>query len=552
MEARNRSLPDWFTRVRSRQVVLPRFQRFEAWGWSQVESLLNSVLRGLPAGAVLVLEVGKDQPFEWRPVASAPEDGENINEHLLDGQQRLTALWRALHDNYPDRSYFVSFDDSDVGNSIVSWGRWEKEGKRHPLWPDSANKVWEKRLIPLRLMRPDAEHQAQNWILEVCDQDFQAAMKLQSAINALRLKFQTYNIPYLHLPIDTDPDTALDVFVRMNTSATPLTVFDIAVAQIESASKLSLHDLVSELEAEAPTVRNYIAPERLVLSVSALLSGWTPTESSFRKREFISGFIEKWPSVKRGIARALQFLEDEKVFDGTRLPTEVVLYPLAALWANAPSGLDEEGEARTILRKYLWRAFFTERYERTSATRALVDYREISELLAGKDVEPRIFDDSEFRLPTAEQLVEAGWPKTKERLARAVLAVSLRTGGIDFADGHPVDRLRLANREYHHLYPDAWLSNIGVQSSKIYRALNCALVTWRTNRTMAAKAPSKYIQERSAASSLGEAEIVRRIESHLIPYNSLVSDDYDKFLKARAEATLGVVLKLCDGQSLIG
>jgi hypothetical protein len=30
IEARNRLLPDWFTRIRTRQTVLPRFQRFEA------------------------------------------------------------------------------------------------------------------------------------------------------------------------------------------------------------------------------------------------------------------------------------------------------------------------------------------------------------------------------------------------------------------------------------------------------------------------------------------------------------------------------------------
>jgi len=32
INAQNRLLPDWFARVRTRQTVLPRFQRFEAWG----------------------------------------------------------------------------------------------------------------------------------------------------------------------------------------------------------------------------------------------------------------------------------------------------------------------------------------------------------------------------------------------------------------------------------------------------------------------------------------------------------------------------------------
>jgi hypothetical protein len=32
IEARSRPLPGWFTRIRTRQTVLPRFQRFEVWG----------------------------------------------------------------------------------------------------------------------------------------------------------------------------------------------------------------------------------------------------------------------------------------------------------------------------------------------------------------------------------------------------------------------------------------------------------------------------------------------------------------------------------------
>jgi hypothetical protein len=56
MDARNRSLDDWFTRIRTGQVRLPRFQRFEAWGPSEVTDLLQTVVDELPAGAVLVLE----------------------------------------------------------------------------------------------------------------------------------------------------------------------------------------------------------------------------------------------------------------------------------------------------------------------------------------------------------------------------------------------------------------------------------------------------------------------------------------------------------------
>ena len=72
IEARNRSLPDWFTRIRTRQTVLPRFQRFEAWSHSNVTQLFNTILRNLPVGAVLVLEIGNDEPFISRNLRGHP------------------------------------------------------------------------------------------------------------------------------------------------------------------------------------------------------------------------------------------------------------------------------------------------------------------------------------------------------------------------------------------------------------------------------------------------------------------------------------------------
>jgi hypothetical protein len=138
MEARNRRLPEWFNRLRTGQVRLPRFQRFEAWGYDKVGGLIETVLRGLPSGATLILEVGDKEPFASRPVAGAPSPTERATEHLLDGQQRLTALWRSFHDKYEDRTYFVTFeeDEDHPGQQVPKvYGqpRWDRGGKRYPI-----------------------------------------------------------------------------------------------------------------------------------------------------------------------------------------------------------------------------------------------------------------------------------------------------------------------------------------------------------------------------------------------------------------------------------
>lgn len=64
MESGDRRLPEWLTRIRTGQIKLPRFQRFEAWTHATVTAVLNNVLRELPIGALLILKVNpENEPF---------------------------------------------------------------------------------------------------------------------------------------------------------------------------------------------------------------------------------------------------------------------------------------------------------------------------------------------------------------------------------------------------------------------------------------------------------------------------------------------------------
>lgn len=138
MHAHDRFLPEWFNRIRSRQLTLPRFQRFVAWGHSEVSGLLTTVLRGLPSGATLTLEVGDQEKFKSRTMVDAPASGEKVTEQLLDGQQRLTALWRSLHDKYPDRTYLIGFEEDPSNKDaklpyVYGQARWSKNHNLYPI-----------------------------------------------------------------------------------------------------------------------------------------------------------------------------------------------------------------------------------------------------------------------------------------------------------------------------------------------------------------------------------------------------------------------------------
>ena len=162
MEARNRKIGDWYGKVKRGEIKLPRFQRYEAWNRHQVRSLLETVIRNLPLGITLILEVDKEK-FISRFLETAPTSNERIHEHLLDGQQRLTALWRTLQNNYQWETYYIyikSFDtkEQDLDDmTVFCRGRYKRENgdRRYPLWCDAPAQCLQRGYLPTDLLKPE-------------------------------------------------------------------------------------------------------------------------------------------------------------------------------------------------------------------------------------------------------------------------------------------------------------------------------------------------------------------------------------------------------------
>ncbi len=128
---------------------------------------------------------------------------------------------------------------------------------------------------------------------------------------------------------------------------------------------------------------------------------------------------------------------------------------------------------------------------------------------------------------------------------KAILALALKEGGHDLADDSSVSKSNLAQREYHHLFPDAYLKREGFEDHEIYRSLNCALITWQTNRNISDKEPEKYLAERLDGTDLTEEELHGRLSTHIIPFDEMVSGDYRAFLQKRAEMIWNKMAEIC-------
>ena len=492
MEARNRKLADWYGKILRGEIRLPRFQRFEAWDRDRIGSLITTVIRNLPLGITLILEVGDEEKFVSRHLATAPESDGRVHEHLLDGQQRLTALWRVFHNNYESETYFIylkEFDNFEGDEeredlSAHSRGRYrKKDGDRYPLWCDKPDECLKRGMIPTHLLKPeDLQTELDQWVeiatkpLEPEDgkdelkKFYDFKRRVSDRIKEVRAIIANYNLPYLALPTQTDKSVALDVFINMNTNSKPLSPYDIIVAEVESVMGQSLHDLETGLAERHPGVKRYAPLPDLILTTSALLQGHFPNQRGawdMHKRRM----VEQWEKMECGLSRMAGFLRGEGIYDEQRLPTNAVLAVIAALYADIPEAGDKRGRDELLLKQYLWHAFFTDRYENGASTRAFSDFTALQRIVRGERkpdgsafglADVPIF--AEHPLVDAEELMTAEWPKRATIRGRGILAAACRLGALDFSTGEQLDDSTLAHRQYHHVFPDALLKEAEINS----------------------------------------------------------------------------------------
>ncbi len=75
---------------------LPDFQRSWVWDEDRIKSLIASISRAFPVGALMSLDTGGPVNFKPRPVEGAPIAARQVVplSLLLDGQQRMTSLYQ--------------------------------------------------------------------------------------------------------------------------------------------------------------------------------------------------------------------------------------------------------------------------------------------------------------------------------------------------------------------------------------------------------------------------------------------------------------------------
>jgi hypothetical protein len=122
----DRKLSEIFDWLKRSDLALPELQRPAVWADAKIPCLLESVYRDYPFGVMLIWTPKpgsqihcRDFEFEETRESNPPRVAKH---YLIDGQQRLTSFYRALHDdgNVPqDWSVQVAFNVRDEEFSLI-------------------------------------------------------------------------------------------------------------------------------------------------------------------------------------------------------------------------------------------------------------------------------------------------------------------------------------------------------------------------------------------------------------------------------------------------
>jgi hypothetical protein len=121
--------------INSGRLALPDFQRAFVWTPSKVAELIDSVSRGWPIGSLLLLQ--GPQPFEPKPIADAPALRGAVEVFVLDGQQRVTAMFHAVAD-VSDVVYYIDFNALEQDDDYVKWEKRSSFEAASPTVADQA------------------------------------------------------------------------------------------------------------------------------------------------------------------------------------------------------------------------------------------------------------------------------------------------------------------------------------------------------------------------------------------------------------------------------
>lgn len=575
-------LSELLASVVSGELQLPDFQRGWVWDDEHIRSLLVSIARSFPIGAVMLLETGGQTRFQVRPVEGvelSPSGSKLAEELILDGQQRLTSLTQVLKLDQPVATrdakrrelrvyYYIDIDKALQGPEAledaiiaVDEERTQREdfGRKVVLDLSTREKEVDAFHFPCsQILNSDDWEQL---LSEHAPEKLPRFMKFRAKVVE---PFRKYMVPLIRLKKETSKEAVCLVFEKVNTGGVPLSVFELITATW-AADGFNLRDdwfgprgkggRHARL-TQRPLLRD-LQPTDFLQGVSLLHSfekrrqdlanGLTAKEAAgvTAKREHIlemplSAF-ERWADpLTRGFEQTERFLRSEGFHHPKFLPYRTQLTPLAAVLAR----IEErwlEPQIKAKLARWFWSGVFGELYGGAVETRVALDTQQLLSWIDGTSpLEPSTVQAASFnpnRLDTLRSRTSAAY--------RGLYVLLQRDGACDFFwKARMVDLDRDdAKLDIHHIFPKKWCETNGIPPRVFNAIVNKTAISYKANRMIGDSAPSRYLAQIQghAQVKIDDVTMDAIVQSHLINPSLLRADSFQEFYADRKIALLRVI-----------
>lgn len=567
-------LSDVLKNIGEGKTQLPDFQRGWIWDDDHIKSLLASISLSYPIGAVMMLETGGSE-VRFRPrliEGVSIERPVSPERFILDGQQRLTALYQSLYsgrvvDTTDNRGkpikrwYYL-----DIGKALGPNGDFEEaivglpedrkvRNFRGDVQADysTPEKECAAEFLPFSIIFDTVA--LTNWQMKYLQVEPARMSERLERWNALLTtviqRFMQYQIPVIILRKDTPKEAVCQVFEKVNTGGVPLTVFELLTATY-AADDFNLRE---DWEKRQKVLRqrkvlgnvdssDFLQAVTLLATwarrQAALARGTLPGDApgiSCKRKDILKLTLEeyqRWADpVTEGFEKAAKLLFTQKLFSSRDLPYRTQLTPLAAILAVLGDQAEHNGVRHKLIRWY-WCGVFGELYGGAIETRFARDLPEVLAWVEGGP-EPSTVVDANFtpgRLLTLRTRNSAAY--------KGLYALLMRDGGWDFRTGEPIDvQVYFDDRiDIHHIFPQDWCTRKGIDPGRANCIVNKTPLAARTNRMIGNNPPSQYLIRLQKHAGIDEARMDDILRSHVIEPAHLRADDFDAFFQARERALL--------------
>lgn len=568
------------------EIQLPDFQRGWVWDDEHIRSLLTSIARAFPVGAVMLLETGGDAKFKIRPIEGIdpasvkPEQAEKL---ILDGQQRLTSLTQVLMLDRPvqtrdekkrklERFYYIDIE-------LALQGPEHYEDAIISVLDDKTLRMNFGKDIKLDLRTPEDEYKqfffpcnqifnSDEWEegLNAFDSaKFTQYMKFRKTVLA---EFRNYDVPVIELKKDNKKEAVCIVFEKVNTGGVPLSVFELITATY-AADGINLRDeWFGNKKEKIVGVSEKLANQRILVEIQPtdffqglsllytydkrkadIVAGKTGKQVTgvSAKRDSVldlplSAYQERKELLTKGFWNAAKFLRKESFFSKRDLPYRTQLVPLASILALLGDRWLEQ-KVYDRLSQWYWCGVLGELYGGAVETRMANDLQEVIDWIDNDAVEPGTVRDANFqsqRLDTLRSRTSAAY--------KGINVLLQRNGAKDFFWKSTIRELDETDWEeckldIHHIFPQDWCKKQKIGPDRFNSILNKTPISYKANRMIGGKAPSEYLAQlqQHQTVQLDDVGMDTILQTHFIDPAFLRANDYDGFIEARRKLLLSQI-----------